>query len=58
VDEVALGGLGTFDVDGERHVLESDPSLTAVVEKFVAQGLDLLDVAAVYQDSGEGPAYF
>jgi hypothetical protein len=56
MDKLALPRLFSLDLNLEGHVLQTNPGLTAVVVELVAEGLDLLDVAAVSEDPREGPA--
>ena len=57
VDKLANSWLLPKDFDLQAYVLKLDPGLTISMEKFIAQGFDLLNIASINQDSSKGPAY-
>ena len=53
---MGFGLIFYFDIKG--CVDEFYPDLAILMEEFVSEGLDLLDIWAIHQDSSEGPTYF
>lgn len=51
-----LRRLRIFDINRQRYVFEFDPGLTAMMEKLISKGLNLLNIASINEYPSECPA--